>query len=108
MITVFEHPCRNCLFSENRLVSKETAERIVEACLEEQTEFGCHTDPQHMCPVFFKRYGEEISIVRVFSQTGKVLLITRENDPLLPSFRETGREDYGFEQDLSGTCEGAE
>lgn len=99
MITVFDRRCRNCLFTPDRLVSRDTAAEIVDTCINEETEFACHTDSRHMCHEFYHRHGDELSLVRLARRTGKVLWVERVDDPHLPSFRETGVEDYRFEPD---------
>jgi hypothetical protein len=100
MITVFDRPCQNCRFTENRLVSEDRSAEIVEICLDELTEFACHADSRHMCHEFYNRHGDALPIVRVSRRTGKVVMIERERDERLPCFRETGIESHEFEMDV--------
>lgn len=102
MITVFDRQCRNCLFSDDRLVSAVAAEEIVEACVLEEMEFACHADPRHMCRGFFERHADDVGYIRVAKKVGRVLSVERGADPRLKSYRETGEERYGFEIDLEG------
>lgn len=42
MFEVMKHPCQNCLYTEDRIVSPERAEGIIRQCNEKSGHFICH------------------------------------------------------------------
>ncbi len=83
-------------------MSPATAEEIIDACLREEMEFVCHSDPRHMCRGFFERHGDDVGYIRVAKQVRKVLSVERGSEPRLDSFRETGQARYVFEINPEG------
>jgi len=53
---VYKKPCKNCLFTKDRIVSKERKEEIVEECIKENTHFICHKSTKICCSSFHKKY----------------------------------------------------
>ena len=42
MKRIFNKPCKNCLFSKDRIVSHERANEIINGCITDGTFFICH------------------------------------------------------------------
>jgi hypothetical protein len=64
MFNVYEKPCKNFLFSENRIVSEERANQLISECLDENRHFLCHKSTinnDHVCcHAFYKKYKNSI------------------------------------------------
>jgi hypothetical protein len=71
MFKVFKKPCKNCLFSDAKLVSNERAEELKQQCVEENTFFECHAATLNdnsdsvCCHNFYKQLGKETAIIRI-------------------------------------------
>ena len=61
-------PCDQCLFSKHRIVSKERAAQVIQACLDSDTFFECHKGTiagRHICcRGFFDAYKCDVLICR--------------------------------------------
>jgi len=77
-LRVFDSPCRNCLFSPDKIVSDEQKEEILKNCLEKDLFFVCHKaserDYKEMtcCKSFFDRFQQAILPLRFAVMVGNV------------------------------------
>ena len=64
---VKDKPCKNCLFSENRIVSKERAESLIKDTVEEGKFFVCHCSSINngnvCCTRFYQKYVDDVFIL---------------------------------------------
>lgn len=70
MKQIFNKPCKNCLFSNDRIVSQERANEIINGCITDGTFFICHKASMNgkdtACNVFFhKHMNDDISKVMI-------------------------------------------
>jgi hypothetical protein len=69
MLKVCEQKCNECLFSKNRIVSKERTKEIIVECLEEDRYFVCHkatnANKQVVCRGFYEKFGLQNGTIRV-------------------------------------------
>lgn len=73
---VYQQPCRNCLFSKNRIVSEQRKRKIIETCIREQTYFVCHksseTGGEICCRNFYDKYGHFSQMIRIAERLGTI------------------------------------
>lgn len=66
---VMTKPCDQCLFTENRVVSAERRNEIIQNAVSEQGYFECHkatiAGTNHCCHNFYKRLGQHSQLVRI-------------------------------------------
>jgi hypothetical protein len=90
---IFTRQCSNCLFSKNRIVSKERAEEIVSNCHSRKSTFTCHKSKRKgkfsdvMCAGFWRNeFSESERSLSVMA--GWVTFVEHENDQRMPSHEE--------------------
>ena len=62
MLKVFNQCCKNCLLSDDRIVSPSRAKELIQDCSENQTHFICHKatikcDKEIVCKKFYDQLG---------------------------------------------------
>jgi len=80
MFKVYEKPCENCLFTENRIVPPERASEVIKDSIENQTHFICHKSTmgdarngdQVCCSKFYDEAGSKIQKIRLAKRLGIV------------------------------------
>lgn len=69
MLKVYRECCSNCLFSKDRIVSKERMKEIISDCLQNQRHFICHTatmnEEKVVCKTFYDKLGHKSQMVRI-------------------------------------------
>lgn len=74
MLQVFETCCKNCLLTENRIVSPERAVAIVSGAVEKGTYFNCHVasiqGKDIVCRRFFDEYRYVSQILLIAQRLG--------------------------------------
>jgi hypothetical protein len=72
MFDVYDQPCKNCLFSKDRIVSPKAAKEIITECLEQQTHFICHKSSMKggevCCHSFYKKFIDKIDKLQIFER----------------------------------------
>lgn len=92
-LKVFKTCCKNCLLSEDRIVSAKRAKEIIQDCTEKQTHFICHKasmkDGQEIvCSKFFNSMGHKIQMVRIAHRLNALEFIEQEDSDKLPTWKE--------------------
>jgi len=88
---VYKKQCGNCLFSEDRLVSKERVRNILEECRKDQTHFVCHKSTMNgggnvCCKAFWDKMGHVSQLARIAQRLGQVEFVDQPDteDNLTP------------------------
>lgn len=97
MLKVYKTCCKNCLFSDDRIVSPRRAQSIIKECLQEQTHFICHNatmnDEEIICRAFYDRLGEHSQAIRIAERLEVVEEVDQTQKGKLRSYRELNQED---------------
>lgn len=71
--------CDQCLFSENRIVSKNRKNQIIQDCLATNSHFICHkgslVGEDICCHGFYQSYGSQINLIRVARRLNAVEMV---------------------------------
>lgn len=85
---VYNKPCKNCLFTSNRIVSKKRADSLVNKCLSNDSYFVCHNSSMEgestCCRKFFDIHKFDSLVTRMAQMSGIVKMVDQENDEMLP------------------------
>jgi len=89
---VYNKRCKNCLFSEDRIVSPERAQDIIEGCLKKKGYFVCHkatiqnTALEVMCRGYYDKYGDQVDKLQLYKELGIAVqfIPLPDNKPLVP------------------------
>ena len=89
MFDVYDQPCKNCLFSKDRIVSPKAAKEIIAECVEQQTHFICHKSSMEggeiCCHSFYKKFSGKIAKVQIFEWLNLIRFEKQPTDePLTP------------------------
>jgi hypothetical protein len=92
-LKVFKECCKNCLLSEDRLVSSKRAKEIIKDCIENQTHFICHkatmnSNEEVVCCKFFNTIGYKSQMVRIAQRLNVLKFIDQLDSNKLPNFKQ--------------------
>lgn len=92
-LKVFKECCKNCLLSEDRIVSSKRAKEIVKDCAEKQTHFICHKatmkgDEEIVCSKFFNTIGYKSQMVRIAQRLNALEFVEQSDSEKLTTFKE--------------------
>lgn len=91
-LKVFKQCCKNCLLSEDRIVSSKRAKEIIKDCTENQTYFICHkatiNNEEVVCSKFFHTIGYKSQMVRIAQRLNALEFIEQSDTEKLPTFKE--------------------
>ena len=92
MIKVFSTPCKNCLFSKDKIVSNERRRDVLEQCEKQCTYFICHkasmNNERICCSEFYKRNNDKPGTLRIAKDIGYIEFVPMPEHEKLTSFRE--------------------
>jgi hypothetical protein len=95
MFQVTKKRCKNCLFSDERIVSPERAEEIVSGCLKDDDFFICHqsslNEGKVCCRGFYDKYKFDITLARVATIFNQVKFIDIHCKLNFQSFKEQNK-----------------
>lgn len=84
MFKVFDKPCDQCLFSDNKIVSQERAKDVVASCIKKQTHFVCHkasmVGETTCCYAFYKKHMDDIQKLQIFTRLNMINFIPAIKD----------------------------
>jgi hypothetical protein len=97
MLKVFNECCKNCLLSEDRIVSAKRAKEIVKDCAEKQTHFICHKASMNggeeiVCKKFFDTVGHKSQLIRIAERLNALEFVEQTDSEKLPTFKEVSRK----------------
>ena len=97
-LKVFKECCKNCLLSEDRIVSSKRAKEIIKDCLRSQTHFICHKatindNEEVVCSKFYNTIGYRSQMVRIAQRLNALEFVDQEDTEKLPTYKEmSGRQ----------------
>ncbi len=97
---VFDSPCKNCLFSKDRIVSPQRMKNIVQGCIDEGKHFICHVSSMDdtpgegntMCHGFHEKMVDRIPGLALLKRMGLIFKRPQPPSSKLMPWREMGRE----------------
>lgn len=92
-LKVYNECCKNCLLSEDRIVSSKRAKDIIKDCAEKQTHFICHKatmkgDEEIVCSKFFNTIGYKSQMVRIAQRLNAIEFVNQIDTQKLPTYKE--------------------
>jgi len=92
-LKVFKECCKNCLLSEDRIVSPKRVKGIIKDCVEKQTHFICHKatlkdDEEIVCSAFFKTMGHKSQMVRIAERLNVLEFVEQSDSEKLVTHKE--------------------
>jgi len=91
-LKVFKECCKNCLLSEDRIVSSKRAKEIIKNCAEKQTHFICHKATMNgdevVCKKFFDKMGYKSQMVRIAERLNAIEYIEQSDTKKLTTYKE--------------------
>lgn len=91
-LKVYKSCCKNCLLSEDRIVSPKRAKEIIKGCVQEQSYFTCHKatieGKEIMCCNFYESLGHKSQLVRIAERLGAIEFIEQSDSEKLSSHKE--------------------
>lgn len=92
MLKVFKECCKNCLLSEDRIVSPKRAKEIIKGCAEEQVHFICHKASMNgeeiVCKKFYDTMGWRSQLIRIAQRLKAIQLVEQSDSEKLPTYKE--------------------
>jgi len=83
-VKVYDRPCKNCLFSKNRLVSPERAAELINEALQNGSFFVCHlatlNDENIACHAFVNHFRNTAPALRWVDLNQGFEVVPLEND----------------------------
>jgi len=81
---VYKQECKNCLLSNNSIVSPERRKEIIEEIKKDQSFFICHNATINQenicCQKFYKKLGHTSNIIRIAERLNFVEFVDQDND----------------------------
>lgn len=91
-LKVYKECCKNCLLSENRIVSAKRAKDIIKGCAKNQTHFLCHKSTMEgteiVCHTFFEKLGHVSQMVRIAERLNMVEFVEQPKSEKLITHKE--------------------
>lgn len=92
-LKVFKECCKNCLLSEDRIVSSKRAKEIIKNSIEKQTHFICHKatmngDKEIVCCKFYQNFGHNSQMVRIAQRLNAIEFVEQTDNEKLPTYKE--------------------
>jgi hypothetical protein len=89
-LKVYKECCKNCLLSQDRIVSSARAKEIINGCVKDQSYFICHKatmkDTEVVCATFYKTLGYKSQLIRIMQRIDGIEFIEQPDAERLPSF----------------------
>lgn len=91
-LKVYKECCKNCLLSEDRIVSAKRAKEIIKGCSEKQTYFICHKasikNEDVVCKKFYDTIGYKSQMIRIAQRLNMVEFVEQVDSEKLPTHKE--------------------
>lgn len=90
---VYDSTCKNCLLSEDSIVSPKRRKEIIKGCATNQQHFICHKatmegDEDICCRNFYDKLGHLSQLVRMAERLGVVKFVPQPDAEKLPTWQE--------------------
>lgn len=80
--------CKNCLFTDKKLVSDERKEQLIEEALKEDSKFICHLSKSACCRGFFEKYQNDSLLLRLAKMWNLIKEVDIKSDKTFISYRD--------------------
>ena len=91
-LKVFKECCKNCLLSDDRIVSAKRAKEIIQGCTKNQTHFICHKATMNgeevVCKKYFDSFGHISQMVRIAQRLNALEFIEQSDTEKLPTYKQ--------------------
>lgn len=91
-LQVYSSCCKNCLLSDDRIVSLERAKQIIEDCKKDQNYFICHKasmeNKEIVCKKFYDELGQHSQMIRIAERLNMVEFVEQPDSKRLPSHKD--------------------
>ena len=91
-IKVYKESCKNCLLSEDKIVSPKRAKEIIKGCIKKQTYFICHkasiAGDDVICKTFFDTLGYYSQMIRIAERLNMIEYIEQPDTNKLVSYKD--------------------
>ena len=91
---VYKKPCKNCLFSKDRIVSEDLAKEIIESCKSDKSFFICHKSSFNQGNTMCNRYFHEVlnneenkMVTDILVKAGHYHFVEIEDNSKLPVYQ---------------------
>lgn len=89
---VYNQQCKNCLLSENAIVSPDRRRDIIQQCATTQNYFICHKASMQgkdvCCKKFYDQLGHTSQLIRIAQRLNVVEFIDQPDTKKLPTYKE--------------------
>ena len=86
---VYKDCCKNCLLSDDAIVSAKRRKEIIQTCFQEQTHFICHKASMRgedvCCKNFYDKLGHTSKMVRIAQRLNDVQFLEQPKSEKLPT-----------------------
>ena len=91
-LKVFKECCKNCLLSDDRIVSSKRAKEIIKDCVSSQNYFVCHkatiNGEEIVCNKFFNNFGHNSQMIRIAKRLNAIEFVEQKDTTKLPTHEE--------------------
>ena len=91
-LKIYSSCCKNCLLSDDRIVSLERAKEIIAECKDEQNYFICHKasmiGEEIVCKKFYDELGQHSQMVRIAERLNMIEFVEQEDSEKLITHKE--------------------
>lgn len=96
LVKVYSECCKNCLLSEDSIVSPERRKDLIDECKKKQKYFICHKasmkgEEEIICHKFYKELGQHSQAIRLAERLKMVGFVPQEDTERLPSYNDINR-----------------
>lgn len=95
MLKVYDSCCKNCLLSEDSIVSPARRKDIIQGCVKSKTHFECHkatiNGENIVCKTFYDKMGFYSQMIRIAQILGMVKFIPQPESGKLPTYKEMSK-----------------
>ena len=96
MLKVYKECCKNCLLSEDRIVSPKRAKEIINDCTRNQTHFICHkatlNDEEIVCSKFYNTLGHNSQMIRIAQRLDVIEFVEQPDSKKLRTHKEMSKK----------------
>lgn len=94
-LKVYKQPCKNCLFSQDAIVSPARRKEILDGIKKKQSWFACHKSTERkeniMCRTFYDQLGFYSQMVRIAERLNQVEFVEMPEHERYVSYNEMRR-----------------
>lgn len=95
-LKVYKEPCKNCLFSQDAIVSPGRRKEILDGIKKSQSYFECHKSTEAgeniMCRTFYDQLGFYSQIVRIAERLNAIDFVDMPDHDKYVSYNESRRK----------------